>query len=203
MICSRNPVSLHDMFEETQPPTVIYFSKSVLQVLLLCIYPYVLQRLQKQPSGRVLSTLSENPSKFTRKHLCRRFCLIMLQTYRLCSITKKRIPHMCFTEIFKNDLAWKVFKYGVFFGPYFPVFSPTAEKYRPEKTLCLDAFHAVAFCRTPSDYYFCDYFYWLMCTEKNSKEIARRCSITKLSLKILQNSQENTFIGVFFSIKLH
>ena len=136
MICSRNPVSLHDMFEETQPPTVIYFSKSVLQVLLLCIYPYVLQRLQKQPSGRVLSTLSENPSKFTRKHLCRRFCLIMLQTYRLCSITKKRIPHMCFTEIFKNDLAWKVFKYGVFLVRIF-LYSVRLQKNTGQKKPCV------------------------------------------------------------------
>ena len=43
-------------------------------------------------------------------------------------------------------------KYGVFSGPYFPafrgtlylsVFSPNAEKYGPEKTPCLDTFHAV------------------------------------------------------------
>ena len=32
----------------------------------------------------------------------------------------------------------------VFSGPYFPVFSPNAEKYEPEKTPYLDAFHAVA-----------------------------------------------------------
>ena len=29
--------------------------------------------------------------------------------------------------------AWKVSKYGVFSGPYFPVFSPNVEKYGPEK----------------------------------------------------------------------
>ena len=49
--------------------------------------------------------------------------------------------------------AWKVSKYGVFFGPYFPVFglnteiygvfSPNAGKYGPEKTPYLDTFHAV------------------------------------------------------------
>ena len=28
-------------------------------------------------------------------------------------------------------------------GPYFPIFSPNTEKYGPEKTPCLDTFHAV------------------------------------------------------------
>ena len=32
--------------------------------------------------------------------------------------------------------------------------------------------------------------------------VARRCSAKKLFLKILQNSQENTCVGVSFSIKL-
>ena len=52
--------------------------------------------------------------------------------------------------------AWKVSKYGVFFGPYFPVFGLITEiygvnlrkeseyrKYGPEKTSYLDDFHAV------------------------------------------------------------
>ena len=34
-----------------------------------------------------------------------------------------------------------MFKYGVFSGPYFPVFSPNAGKYRPEKAPYLDTFH--------------------------------------------------------------
>ena len=34
-------------------------------------------------------------------------------------------------------------KYGVFSGPSFPVFSPKAGKYGPEKTPYLDTFHAV------------------------------------------------------------
>ena len=45
---------------------------------------------------------------------------------------------------------WKVSKYGVFSGSYFPkfglnisVFSPNAGKYGPEKTLYMDTFHAV------------------------------------------------------------
>ena len=53
-------------------------------------------------------------------------------------------------------IAWKVSKYEVFSGRYFPhsdwirrdtpylsVFSPSAEKYGPEKTLYLNTFHAV------------------------------------------------------------
>ena len=46
------------------------------------------------------------------------------------------IPNAIMTKIFKfsdNATAWKVPKYGVFSGPYFPVFSPNAGKYRPEK----------------------------------------------------------------------
>ena len=34
-------------------------------------------------------------------------------------------------------------KYGVFFGPYFPVFGLNTGKYGPEKTPYLDTFHAV------------------------------------------------------------
>ena len=40
----------------------------------------------------------------------------------------------------------KVSKYGVFSGPYFPVFSPNTGKYGPEKTPYLDTFHAVYMC---------------------------------------------------------
>ena len=45
--------------------------------------------------------------------------------------------------IFTNT-AWKVSKYGVFSGPYFPVFGLNKEiLYGPEKTPHLDTFHAV------------------------------------------------------------
>ena len=36
-------------------------------------------------------------------------------------------------------------KYGVFSGPYFPVFGLNTEKYEPEKTLYMDTFHVVNF----------------------------------------------------------
>ena len=36
-------------------------------------------------------------------------------------------------------------KYGVFSGPYCPVFSPNLGKCEPEKTPYLDTFHAVIF----------------------------------------------------------
>ena len=39
-----------------------------------------------------------------------------------------------------NDTSWKVSKYGVFSGTYFPVFSPNTGKNEPEKTPYLDAF---------------------------------------------------------------
>ena len=39
--------------------------------------------------------------------------------------------------------AWKVSKYRVISGPYFPVFGLNTGKYGPEITLYLDTFHAV------------------------------------------------------------
>ena len=39
--------------------------------------------------------------------------------------------------------VWKVSKYGVFSGPYFPVFSSNTGKYGPEKNPYLNSFHAV------------------------------------------------------------
>ena len=43
--------------------------------------------------------------------------------------------------------AWKVSKYGVISGPYFPVFSPNKGIYGPEITPYLDTFHAVIYLR--------------------------------------------------------
>ena len=45
----------------------------------------------------------------------------------------------------ENHTAWKVSKYRVFSGPYFPVVSPNTRKYGPEKTPYLDPFHPVSF----------------------------------------------------------
>ena len=42
--------------------------------------------------------------------------------------------------------AWKVSKYWVFSGPYFPVFGLNTGKYGPEITPYLDTFHAVSHC---------------------------------------------------------
>ena len=39
-------------------------------------------------------------------------------------------------------------KYGVFSGPYFPVFGMNTGKYRPEKTPYFDTFHAATGRRT-------------------------------------------------------
>ena len=46
-------------------------------------------------------------------------------------------------SIVQSSTAWKVSKYWVFSGSYFPVFSPNTGKYGPEKTPYLDTFHAV------------------------------------------------------------
>ena len=50
---------------------------------------------------------------------------------------------MNFIKVFDSFTAWKVSKYGVISGPYFPVFNPNTGKYGPEITLYLDTFHAV------------------------------------------------------------
>ena len=42
-----------------------------------------------------------------------------------------------------SDTAWKMSKYGVISGPYFPVFIPNIRKYGPEITPYLDTFYAV------------------------------------------------------------
>ena len=50
---------------------------------------------------------------------------------------------MAVSLLLKITTAWKVSKYGVFSGPYFPVFSPITGKYGLKKTSYLDAFHTV------------------------------------------------------------
>ena len=51
-------------------------------------------------------------------------------------ITMKYCNRICYT-------GWKVSKYGVISGPYFPVFGLNTGKYGPEITPYLDTFHAV------------------------------------------------------------
>ena len=53
----------------------------------------------------------------------------------LISSFKIRMKH-------KFSTAWKVSKYGVISGPYFPVFGLNTGKYGPEITPYLDTFHA-------------------------------------------------------------
>ena len=47
------------------------------------------------------------------------------------------------TYHFRRFTSWKVSKYGVISGPYFPVFSPNTGKKGPEITPHLDTFHTV------------------------------------------------------------
>ena len=60
------------------------------------------------------------------------------------------IDRILLSTYHKSDTAWKVSKYGVISGPYFPVFvlntnlfSRNTGKYGPEITPYLDTFHAV------------------------------------------------------------
>ena len=43
-----------------------------------------------------------------------------------------------------SHTSWKVSKYGVISGRYFPVFSPDTVKYGPEITPYLNTFHAMS-----------------------------------------------------------
>ena len=47
------------------------------------------------------------------------------------------------SNVYVKSIAWKVSKYGVVSGPYFPVFSPNIGNYGPEITPYFDTFHAV------------------------------------------------------------
>ena len=53
-------------------------------------------------------------------------------------------PHQDIDSILTT--AWKVSKYGVISGPYFPIFRLNTGKYGPEITPYLDTFHAVSRC---------------------------------------------------------
>ena len=74
--------------------------------------------------------------------------IFLFRPYRKETLTSNAMTY--FTPAFhfyipwKYHTAWKVFKYGVFSGLYFPVFSPNTGKYGPEKTPYLDTFHTVS-----------------------------------------------------------
>ena len=88
----------------------------------------------------------ENFAKFTGKHLCQSLFFNKVAMLRPANVLKMRLWHSCFpvnfakflrTPVLQNTsarlflpieknriyyIAWKESKYGVFSGPYFPVF---------------------------------------------------------------------------------
>ena len=46
-------------------------------------------------------------------------------------------------DLFIKTRCMKMSKYGVFSGPYFPIFNPNTGKCGPENTPYLDTFHLV------------------------------------------------------------
>ena len=61
-----------------------------------------------------------------------------------CGLTSFWMLQMlCSVPRWEIYTVWKVPKYGVISGLYFPVFSPNTEKYRPEINPYLGTFHAV------------------------------------------------------------
>ena len=101
-----------------------------------------------------LSTISfEIPDSSTL--LCQQYCsdrAFIISNLATFSVS----PLSTFFEIirllFSPSIAWKVSKYQVFSGPYFPVFGLNTEKYAPEKFPYLDTFHAVIALDYPSTY---------------------------------------------------
>ena len=63
--------------------------------------------------------------------------------------------HICMTCLLIT--AWKVSKYGVISGPYFPLFWLNAGTYGPEITSYLNTFHAVDVLSLFA-YKFCEWF---------------------------------------------
>ena len=45
-------------------------------------------------------------------------------------------------QVLNNYTAWEVSKYGIFSGPYFPVFGMNTRKYGPQKTPYLNTFQS-------------------------------------------------------------
>ena len=59
-----------------------------------------------------------------------------------------------FSLVLIPDTEWKVSKYEVISGPYFPVFSPNAGKYGPEMSPYLDTFNEVkGLARSPTKHF--------------------------------------------------
>ena len=77
--------------------------------------------------------------------------------------------------------AWKVSKYRVFSGPYFPVFGLNTGKYGPEKTPYLDIFHAVIAMLHTSNIFAGPEFMWVffpkVCFKVWSKTLGRVKSV--------------------------
>ena len=63
--------------------------------------------------------------------------------YTFCNGLETRNATINNLWIGKVNTAWKVSKYGVFSGPYFPVIGLSTGKYGLEKTPYFDTFHAV------------------------------------------------------------
>ena len=88
----------------------------------------------KIPNLRSLTTNNLNRISTQNFKLRRYFLLSFLSfSYVIWNIT---LP--------LGSTLWKVSKYWVFSGPYFPIFSPT-RKYGPEKAPYFDTFHVVFF----------------------------------------------------------
>ena len=64
-------------------------------------------------------------------------CVGWANSWRLSTVSTQH------ADLQDTNTAWKVSKYGVISGPYFPVFGLNTAKYGPEITPYLENFHAV------------------------------------------------------------
>ena len=105
---------------------------------------------------------SSRPEVFCEKGVLRNFAKFTGKHAAPATLLKKRLCHRCFPVNFvkflrtpffyrtplvaaseSSNTAWKVSKYGLISGPYFPVFGLNSGKYGPEETPYLGTFYAV------------------------------------------------------------
>ena len=96
---------------------------------------------------------------------------------KLSMIFMKVLVNLSNRKSWHRITAWKVSKYGIFSGPYFPgKFSTNTGKYGPEKTPYLDIFCAMYLEVFPrmmkwEHAFFVQYFQWRCCILKTMKEM--------------------------------
>ena len=120
----------------------------LILIFVSMFFPEMLFR-SSRPKVFCKKCIFRNFAKFTGKQNTSGGCLFFWNVHKYYShffiflLPIILFFFLSFWSFLKVSTACKVFKYGVFSGPYFPGFGLNAGKYGPEKTPHLDTFHAV------------------------------------------------------------